>query len=332
MIARAIMVSMLVSLVGSAPGAPGQAAGERSQLSNKLAAADAVTRSVQSTNKAQPTIEFVRPQTSEKIANYPIHVHLKVTNFELLPPVQYWRAVTSPRDAAKGHIHFSLDDAPALATDETALIIEANGNRSLPPGRHVLRAELRSMNHKALKPPVVAEMTFECQAADGGDRGLSTPSGDPKIAKLRQQVQQLQNQVVELQGGGHNLQIGRTVGEGNALANRGRYSEAEAKYKEALTLISQHLSQKRLTDKVAAVFKAHVLTKMGLLNTKKKEYSAADSQFKEAVKLFDDNPIASVATHKNQIECLRGYADLLRAEIQPAQAKEMDARADKIKP
>ena len=103
--------------------------------------------------------------------------------------------------------------------------------------------------------------------------------GDSKIAKLRQQVQQLQNQVVELQGGGHNLQIGRTVGEGNALANRGRYSEAEAKYKEALTLISQHLSQKRLTDKVAAVFKAHVLTKMGLLNTKK-EYSAADSQFR----------------------------------------------------
>ena len=38
-------------------------------------------------------------------------------------------------------------------------------------------------------------------------------------------------------GGQQNLQVGRTVGEANALANRGRYSEAEAKYKEALTLI-----------------------------------------------------------------------------------------------
>ena len=70
---------------------------------------------------------------------------------------------------------------------------------------------------------------------------------------------------------------------------------------------------------------------MGMLNSKKKEYSAADSQFKVAIKLFDDNPIHITRYAQNQIECLRGYAELLRAENQPAQAKEMDALADKIK-
>ena len=67
MIARAIMVSMLVSLVGSAPGAPGQAAGERSQLGRtNSAAADAVTRSVQSTDKVRQLLNLCVPKRAKK--------------------------------------------------------------------------------------------------------------------------------------------------------------------------------------------------------------------------------------------------------------------------
>ena len=335
MIARAIMVSLAVSLFGSVPVALAQTDNLQKQQSPVVAAADTpVKQAQQSTNvnKPQPTIEFVRPQSNETLTNYPIHVQLKVTNFELLPPVQYWRPVMSRKDMGKGHIHFSLDDAPALATDETSLIIESNGGRSLPPGRHVLRAELRAMNHKALRPPVVAQTTIIVQPAGQGDRNVSTPTGDPKIAKLRQQVRQMQDQVFQLRGGGQRgLQIGKTAGEANALVNKGKYSEAEAKYKEALAIIPRQLSQKHLTDKSAAVLKAHVLTKMAILYAKKKDYAAADSNFKQATELFDSNPIASPVARKNQVECLRAYAEVLRAENQSDKAKEMDARADKIK-
>ena len=71
----------------------------------------------------------------------------------------------------------------------------------------MLRAELRSMNHKALKPPVVAEMTLTCQAADGGDRGLSTPSGDPKIAKLSNKYGNYKIRSLNFKGAAANLRL-----------------------------------------------------------------------------------------------------------------------------
>ena len=76
MIARAIMVSILVSLVTSAPGALGQAESQRSQFPNKLASADTAPKPAQSINRAEPTIDR-RPKTGETITNYPIHVHSK---------------------------------------------------------------------------------------------------------------------------------------------------------------------------------------------------------------------------------------------------------------
>jgi hypothetical protein len=339
MIARAIIVSLAVSVVGSVPASQARTATVPTQHPTDVASATptgvpAVKPSQQiiHVNKPQPTIEFVLPKADETIPDYPIHVQVKVTNFDLLPPVQYYRSVSSRRDMMKGHIHYSFDDAPALATDETSLIIEANGSRTLPAGKHVLRAELRAMNHKALKPPVFALISFDCQPPNQAAGKVAAPPVDPKIAKLRREVQRLQDQVRELQGGGKEVsQIGKTAGEGNALLGKGKYDDAEAKYKEALALIPQHIAQNELSDKAAAILQAHILTKMGILYTKKKDYSAADSQFEEATKLFDANAVDSPVARKHHAECLRAYAELLRAENRSDKAKEMDARADKIK-
>jgi hypothetical protein len=338
-IAQAIIVSLAVALFGLVPASQAQTVNVQSQPSTAVATASPTAVSAVKTsqqipqvNRQQPTIEFVHPQADETISNYPIHVQVKVTNFELLAPVQYYRAVSSRRDMMKGHIHYSFDDAPALATDETSLIIGANGSRTLPAGKHVLRAELRAMNHKALKPPVFALISFNCLPLNQGAGKAATLPVDPKIAKLRREVERLQDQVRELQGGGkEESQIGKTAGEGNALLAKGKYPDAEAKYKEALALIPQHVAQNDLSDKAAAILQAHILTKMGILYTKNKDYSAADSQFEKATKLFDANPVDSPVARKHHAECLRAYAELLRAENRPDKAKEMDARADKVK-
>jgi tetratricopeptide (TPR) repeat protein len=335
MIARAIIVSLAVSFFGSVPTLQAQARSAKVQHPTAVASTAPSSKSAVKSpqqnlrvNQLQPTIQFVLPKSDETIANYPIHVQVKVSNFELLPPVQYYRAMSSHRDMMKGHIHYSFDDAPALATDETSLNIEANGTRTLPAGPHVLRAELRAMNHKALNPPVFAMISFNCQPAEK----VATPPADPKIAKLLQNVGQLQAQVRELQGGTEKgSPIGNAAGEGNALAGKGNYLDAEAKYKEALALIPQRLALNELTDKTAAILQAHILAKMGILYTKKKDYPGAESAFAEATRLFEDNAVDSPVARRHHVECLRAYAELLRAENQPDKAKDMDARADKIK-
>jgi tetratricopeptide (TPR) repeat protein len=175
-------------------------------------------------------------------------------------------------------------------------------------------------------------MSITCQPPDVTAGKLATTPVDPKIVQLRLEVQHLQNQVTQLQGGGNGgLQIGKTAGEGNALVAKGRYIDAEAKYKEALALIPQRVARNELTEKAAAILQAHVLTKMGILYTSKKEYSTAESKFEEAAKLFGANPVDSPVAHKHFIECLRAYAFLLRAMEQPDKADEIDECADNIK-
>jgi len=206
-ITRAILVSLMVSFVGS---------------QSTWAQTSPPEQQAQSVSQAQPTIEFVRPHQSETVADYPLHIQVKVSNFELLPPVQYWKRVVDPEDAAKGHIHFTLDDSPIYATDKTVIMLGKNGGRSLPLGKHILRAELRNVNHRGLKSPVVAEIAIVCKRADQGDQkssssissttGTTTAAGQPPTQRM-QQIQQLRRQINEVQQEVLQLQSERQKGQ-----------------------------------------------------------------------------------------------------------------------
>jgi tetratricopeptide (TPR) repeat protein len=125
------------------------------------------------------------------------------------------------------------------------------------------------------------------------------------------------------------FEIGTKTGEGNGLLTKGKYPEAEQKYNEALQLIERDVERKDVTEKLAAVLKAHVLAKLGVLYTREKDYAQAESKFKESLKLFGQAPDLSVIARAHMKECLLAYAELLKAEGKADQATEMSNRASK---
>jgi hypothetical protein len=151
------------------------------------------------------TIEFVHPKQDEKVTDYPLFVQVNVDNFKLLPPVPYWTRI-APEDAAKGHIHYTLDDSPIYATNETQLMLGKNGGKALPVGRHVLKAELVYMNHRGLNSPAVAEISFLCERPSQGnakDSPAVTNAGAQKqLQQIQQQIEQVQKQILQLQKAG----------------------------------------------------------------------------------------------------------------------------------
>jgi tetratricopeptide (TPR) repeat protein len=127
------------------------------------------------------------------------------------------------------------------------------------------------------------------------------------------------------------LEIGSKTGQANALLKKGEYSEAECTFKEALTLIERDLADKSLDEDTAAVLKAEVLTKLGVLYTNEKDYVQAQAKFKDGLMLFEKTPDLPITPLKHMKDCLRAYAELLRVENKPDEASKLEERAAKIK-
>lgn len=160
--------------------------------------------------QVRPAISFITPQDNARITDYPIYIETEVRGFTLAAPVQYWDKV-SDQDRLTGHIHYTLDDSPIMATRRTKVVMGKPGDNALPVGKHILRAELVTPNHEPLNPPSFAEITIICErGADNG--GGQSPSkvlidkrGREQLKNLEQKIQQVQQQVWELKGRLHDV-------------------------------------------------------------------------------------------------------------------------------
>ncbi len=155
----------------------------------------------------KPTIEIVHPTANEKFSDYPIHVETKVTNFLLEPPVQYWGNVERSF-AGLGHIHYTLDDSPIFATNRTHVTITKPPGKSLPVGKHILRAELVYVNHGSMQPRVFAEIPILCerqeQASTSKDGGLALDTRAHKdMQEVERQLKEVQKELSDLNEHAH---------------------------------------------------------------------------------------------------------------------------------
>jgi hypothetical protein len=146
---------------------------------------------------AEPTIEFVYPRANDVITDYPIYIETKVTNCTLEPPVQYWSAVEKA-DESVGHIHYTLDNSPIFATKNTKVVMTKPTGKSLPPGKHILRAELVYINHEKRKIPVFVEIPITCE------RKQQTSSQTPDVPltmddRTVRELQAVEKQLKEVQ-------------------------------------------------------------------------------------------------------------------------------------
>jgi hypothetical protein len=145
-----------------------------------------------------PTIEFVYPHSNDLITDYPIFIETKVTNCKLEAPVQYWSGVEQA-DASKGHIHYTLDNSPIFATMDTKVVIDKPIGKSLPVGKHILRAELVYINHEKRNPPVFSEIPIMCERAQ--QKADSQSPNAPLMVddRTRRELQEVEKQLTEVQ-------------------------------------------------------------------------------------------------------------------------------------
>jgi hypothetical protein len=145
------------------------------------------------------------------ISDYPIVIHTKVQDFTLAPPVQYWDRVDGP-DRFTGHIHYTMDDGPIFASRKTEWVMEKPMGKSLPVGKHILRAELVTPNHEPLNPPSFAEITIICErGAKNGGAGATgdimiDARGREQLTRLEQELQNVQKEVDSLKPHLHDTQ------------------------------------------------------------------------------------------------------------------------------
>lgn len=164
-----------------------------------------------------PKIQFLRPGPNEKRNDSPIYVQVQVSNFNLKPPVEYFSKVD---DGKSGHIHFTLDNFPIMATDHTQVMFgKMIGDKYLAAGKHIIRAELVKMNHESLKPPQVAEVVvFTSHPASAQEDVESTSS----IQRVQEQLMHVQAQLqsIEKKLGVKSGSASNKVGRGPRVPSR----------------------------------------------------------------------------------------------------------------
>ncbi|HEY9793831.1 MAG TPA: hypothetical protein V6D22_25775 [Candidatus Obscuribacterales bacterium] len=152
-----------------------------------------------------PVIHIVSPPPDVHVSDYPILVKTTVDNFTIAPPVQYWDRVIG-KDRVTGHIHYTLDDGPIFASEKMQWLLEKPLDKSLPPGKHILRAELVTPNHEPLNPPIFAEVNIICdgkkeKTGASGEVGVPIDArGRDQLQKLEDEVQGLQKEISQLKG------------------------------------------------------------------------------------------------------------------------------------
>ncbi len=185
-VGAAMIIALLIPLIGWAES---PAAGQATTVPGLLPA----------------KIEFVYPHANDKFSDYPIQIETKVTNCSLELPVQYWGAVTVA-NAARGHIHYTLDDSPIFATRSTKVTMLKPQGKSLPIGKHILRAELVYINHENRNPRVYAEIPIYCERPN--EKGNSESSESiPMDKRTRQELQEMENQLTDVQKKLYQLKI-----------------------------------------------------------------------------------------------------------------------------
>jgi hypothetical protein len=163
------------------------------------------------TQEKQPTIEFVYPHPNDVVADYPIYIETKVTNCTLEPPVQYWSGVEKV-DESVGHIHYTLDNSPIFATKNTKVVMTKPTGKTLPPGKHVLRAEIVYINHERRQPPVFVEIPITCerpkQTVSSQSPDVPMTMDDRTLGELQaveKQLKDVQEELAKLKSQGHHV-------------------------------------------------------------------------------------------------------------------------------
>jgi hypothetical protein len=169
-----------------------------------------------------PGIRFLRPLKDERFFDYPIFVQVDVTGFQLVPPGEH---PSGPPHAHVGHILYSFDDYPVVATDDTQFMIGKKlGDEYLPVGLHVLKAQLVDVNDHPLNPSVeVATEVFSghpamVETVHRVDGSQKAELAGQELYKMRMNLKELENELKKLKTG----DAGFTP---TSISNPGRSSE-----------------------------------------------------------------------------------------------------------
>ena len=123
-----------------------------------------------------PTLTVSQPANGATLSGTSVVVDYQITNFALLkPPVPASEAGKHPEvnKPNQGHIHLTLDLQPVVMEFGPSTYTLAN----VPPGPHVLVAELVNNDHSPLSPPVTQRISFTTvpgslpSTGDGGTAG-----------------------------------------------------------------------------------------------------------------------------------------------------------------
>ncbi len=121
----------------------------------------------------RPAVRIMRPKPKQLFYDTPILIQVFVTNFKLEAPKNFFGTTD---DQTIGHIHYTLDNFPLVATAETQLMLGKNAHKKpLPAGEHVLTVELVKTNHKSLSPKVITKVKF---LTDHGTKGKPAVPSD----------------------------------------------------------------------------------------------------------------------------------------------------------
>ena len=98
------------------------------------------------------TLAFVAPHDGATTSKDELTVRLDLEGATVTP-------VTTTAIAPNvGHLHISLDGSLVSMVGGTTQVVDL---RSIPPGRHTLRAEFVAADHLPFDPPVIAQVTFD---------------------------------------------------------------------------------------------------------------------------------------------------------------------------
>jgi hypothetical protein len=171
----------------------------------QLAAVAQTAPAPTASRQSPPAVRFLRPIRGEHFTDLPIFIQVDVSGFHLIAPDKQRSKVLPPNT---GHIRYSMDDFPICGTDGTQVMIgKFSGDRYVPVGWHVLRAELVDVNGNPLNPPVKAETaafsghpaTVETDHVQGGS--LSAELNAQELYKMRMQLQDMQKELLRIRTG-----------------------------------------------------------------------------------------------------------------------------------
>lgn len=125
-----------------------------------------------------PKLNIVTPQADQIIFGDKVPVLFAVEGFTLTD--YKTNTVASP---GQGHVHLWLDDQNPTPDSATKVAEDNFTFSDVPPGDHILKAELVGNNHASLTPPVVMTVNFKT-APVGSPAPAPAPTFDKNTAAV----------------------------------------------------------------------------------------------------------------------------------------------------